>query len=63
MNEFFEYFAGGGFPITSIILVMAVVFVFIVLLMYIPVLTRKIFPRFYGPAISTSRCCGISWAR
>ena len=46
MNEFFEYFAGGGFPITSIILVMAVVFVFIVLLMYIPVLTRKIFPRF-----------------
>ena len=46
MNGFFEYFAGGGFPLTAIILVMAVVFVFIVLLMYIPVLTRRIFPKF-----------------
>lgn len=46
MNGFFEYFAGGGFPLTAIILVMAVVFMFIVLLMYIPVLTRRIFPKF-----------------
>ena len=46
MNGFFEYFAGGGFPITAIILVMAVLFIFIVLMMYIPTLTRKIFPKF-----------------
>ena len=46
MNGFFEHFAGGEFPITTIILVMIVVFVFIVLMMYIPALTRKIFPKF-----------------
>ena len=46
MNDFFQYFAGGGFPITTIILVMAVVLVFIVLMMYIPALTRRIFPKF-----------------
>lgn len=46
MNGFFEYFAGSGFPITLTILSMAVVFVFIIMMMYIPVLTRKIFPRF-----------------
>lgn len=46
MNGFFEHFAGGAFPITATILVMAVVLVFIVLLMYIPALTRKIFPKF-----------------
>ncbi len=36
MNEFFNYFAGGGFPITSVILAMAAVFVFIVLMIYVP---------------------------
>lgn len=46
MNGFFEYFAGSGFPITTIILVMAVVFIFVVLMMYMPVLTRYIFPQF-----------------
>ncbi len=46
MNDFFQYFAGGGFPITTIILVMAVVLVFIVLMMYVPALTRRIFPKF-----------------
>ena len=46
MNGFFEHFAGTGFPITSMILVMAVVFVFIILMMYIPLLTKKIFPKF-----------------
>ena len=46
MNNFFEYFAGGGFPITSIILIMAVVLVFIILMMYLPTLTKRIFPRF-----------------
>ena len=46
MNEFFNYFAGGGYSITMTILVMASVFVFIILLMYIPSLSRRIFPRF-----------------
>lgn len=46
MNGFFEYFAGGGFPITMTILAMAAVFVFILLMMYVPALTRRIFPRF-----------------
>ena len=46
MNGFFEYFAGSGFPITTIILVMAVVLIFVVLMMYMPVLTRYIFPQF-----------------
>ena len=46
MNDFFWYFAGGNFSITSMILVMAVVLVFIILMMYVPTLTRKIFPKF-----------------
>ena len=46
MNGFFEHFAGTGFPITSMILVMAVVFVFIILMMYVPLLTKRIFPKF-----------------
>lgn len=46
MNGFFEYFAGGGFPITMVILVMAVIFAFVILMMYIPALTRRIFPHF-----------------
>ena len=46
VNDFFNYFAGSGFPITLTIMVMVAVFVFIVLMMYVPTLTRKIFPRF-----------------
>ncbi len=46
MNEFFNYFAGGGFPITSVILAMAAVFVFIVLMIYVPTITRWVFPKF-----------------
>ena len=45
-NNFFEYFAGTSFPITLTILVMLSVFVFIILMIYIPTLTRKIFPMF-----------------
>ena len=45
-KEFFDYFAGSGFPITLTVMIMLAVFVFIVLMLYIPVLTRKIFPRF-----------------
>ena len=46
MNEFFKYFAGGQFPLTMIVLIMAVIFVFIVLMMYIPALARRVFPTF-----------------
>lgn len=46
INGFFDYFAGSGFPITLTILVMVVLFVFIVLMMFVPTLTRRIFPRF-----------------
>ena len=45
LNDFFEYFAGGGFQITLTVLVVAVILVFLVLMMYVPVLTRKIFPK------------------
>ena len=44
---FFDYFAGSSdFPITLTILVVAVVFVFVVLMMFLPVITRKVFPKF-----------------
>ncbi|MEE1029922.1 MAG: hypothetical protein UIC65_02775 [Alphaproteobacteria bacterium] len=46
IKDFFEYFAGSGFPLTLTIMVMSVIFVFIMLLIYVPTLTRKIFPRF-----------------
>ncbi len=46
MNDFFDYFVGGNFPISSIILIMAVVFLFIILMIYIPILSKKIFPKF-----------------
>ncbi len=46
LNDFFEYFAGGDFQITLTVLVVAVILVFLVLMMYVPVLTRKIFPKF-----------------
>lgn len=45
-KDFFEYFAGTSFPITLTILVMLSIFVFIILMIYIPTLTRKIFPKF-----------------
>ena len=47
MEGFFEYFAGSvDFPITVTVLVMVVIFLFIILMLYLPVLTRKIFPKF-----------------
>ena len=46
MTDFFNYFAGSGFPLTTIIMVMVVIFVFIIMMMYLPVLTRKILPNF-----------------
>ena len=46
MEGFLSYFAGGGFSITMTVLVIAVIFVFLLLMMYIPALTRRIFPNF-----------------
>ncbi len=47
IKGFFEYFAGSvDFPITVTVLVMVVIFLFIILMLYLPVLTRKIFPKF-----------------
>lgn len=46
MNNFFQYFAGGQFPLTMIVLILAVIFVFILLLMYVPALARRVFPQF-----------------
>ncbi|MDL2296071.1 hypothetical protein LJC18_04685 [Lachnospiraceae bacterium OttesenSCG-928-E19] len=45
-SEFFDFFTGTGFPITTVVLVMAVIFVFIILMLYIPTLTVWIFPKF-----------------
>ena len=46
MNGFFEYFAGSGFPITTMIMVMAVIFIFVVLMMYMPAIARRVLPGF-----------------
>lgn len=46
INEFFNYFAGGKFPVTLTLIAICVVFLFIVLMLYVPTLTRKIFPKF-----------------
>lgn len=46
MNNIFQYFAGTEFPMTAFVLVMAVIFIFVILLMYIPTITRRIFPKF-----------------
>lgn len=46
IRGFFDYFAGSGFPITLTVIVMLAILLFIVLIIFIPVLARKIFPRF-----------------
>ena len=46
VHDFFDYFAGSGFPITLTVMVMVVLFVFIMLMLYVPVLGKKIFPKF-----------------
>lgn len=46
MNTFLQNFTGDGISITLFILVMAVVFIFVVLMMYIPALSLWIFPKF-----------------
>ncbi|MCR4917420.1 MAG: hypothetical protein K5912_00555 [Alphaproteobacteria bacterium] len=48
MGSFFKYFAGGTFSstVTLTIMAMAVLLVFILLLIYIPTLSEKLFPKF-----------------
>ena len=46
LNDFFEYFAGGGLPITLVVLVLVSLCLFLVLMMYVPALTRRVFPKF-----------------
>ena len=48
MEKLFSYFAGNtnSMTITLIIIVMSVLFVFLILLAYIPTITKKIFPKF-----------------
>jgi type IV secretion system protein VirB4 len=48
MNNLFNYFVGNtnSMIITFVIIAMAVLLVFIVLLVYIPTITKKVFPKF-----------------
>ncbi len=47
ISGFFKYFVGdANLSVTMAIIVMAVLFMFVLLLIYIPTLTRKIFPKF-----------------
>ena len=46
MEGFFEYFAGGQSPFTTIIMIVAALFVFVAMLLYVPILTKKVFPKF-----------------
>lgn len=46
MNGFFEYFAGNTSPITLVVMVMAVLLMFIVLLIFVPAITRRLLPNF-----------------
>ncbi|MDW2995125.1 MAG: hypothetical protein R8N24_03840 [Alphaproteobacteria bacterium] len=45
-NSFFQYFAGSNLSVTLTVMVLAAIVVFIMLLIYVPTLTRKIFPKF-----------------
>ena len=46
IKGFFEYFAGSGFQLTLTVMVLVAIFVFVALMLYIPVLARRIFPKF-----------------
>ncbi|MCM1294437.1 MAG: hypothetical protein NC311_02650 [Muribaculaceae bacterium] len=46
MSDFFNYFAGSGFPLTTTIMAMVAVLVFVLMMIYLPVLARKILPKF-----------------
>lgn len=48
MNNFFRFFAGGGISntMTLTVMVVAVIFAFIILMMFIPTIIKYIFPKF-----------------
>ena len=46
IKGFFEYFAGSGFQLTLTVMVLVAIFIFVALMLYIPVLARRIFPKF-----------------
>ncbi|MBO4700692.1 MAG: hypothetical protein J5620_03005 [Alphaproteobacteria bacterium] len=48
MNNFFEFFAGGGISnnMTLTVMVVAVIFMFIILMIFIPTIIKHIFPKF-----------------
>ena len=48
MEKLFEYFAGSlsSLDMTLVIILMSVLLIFIILLIYVPVLTKKILPKF-----------------
>ncbi len=46
MNGFFEFFTGVEFSITFVVLVMVALFIFIILMLYIPTITLWVFPKF-----------------
>ena len=43
---FFDYFVGTNFPITVTLMAMVAVFIFVLMMIYVPTLTKKIFPKF-----------------
>ena len=45
-DKFFDYFAGSGFVVSLAVIVIAVLFLFVFMLIYVPTLTKKIFPHF-----------------
>jgi type IV secretion system protein VirB4 len=48
INNLFKYFAGGEFSetITLTVMVLAVILIFILLMMYIPAIIKRVFPKF-----------------
>ena len=45
-NGFFDYFTGSGFVITWVVMALAVVFLFLVMMIFIPTVANKILPKF-----------------
>ena len=46
IKDFFDYFAGSQVPFSMTVMVMLIVLLFLALLIYVPMLTKKIFPKF-----------------
>ena len=46
IKDFFDYLAGSQVPFSMTVMVMLIVLLFLALLIYVPMLTKKIFPKF-----------------